>query len=408
MNWYGALIGIGMLVCVVWAYFIAKKRGYYKDMVFDMAFVGILFGIFGARLYYVLFNLDQFPTFGSFFGFHPTRGFTGLAGLAIFGGIIGALLGGVMLHFREHIAHGFKVLWSKISGTPKPPFKRKPEKEKATFLQMADLALMFMILGQAIGRWGNFTNQELYGSPTTWHFFPLTVRIDASSHYAHLALFFYESMWNLVGFGVLYFLYQGRRKSFDGFILSVYLIWYGTGRVVLEPLRMDQFRMGANSVLNIVVAALAIVVGLVIIIHHLYKARTKGMKPFIFVDQGMLTEKYLNYRQSILHHPNIYEPKAKRAANLDDEFYAEADDGFSQEDAEEFYNKADENKKTEEILEKKVETSIEDASLDPPAQEEQKKETKQKPVEEEGFTQEDAEEFFKNSKQDDDGFYSTD
>ncbi|MCL2255670.1 MAG: prolipoprotein diacylglyceryl transferase, partial [Firmicutes bacterium] len=309
----------------------------------------------------------------------------------------------------------FKKLWAKITSKPQPKFKRKPENQRATFWQMADLALMFMILGQAIGRWGNFANQEVFGIEVSRHIFPFTVSIDRTGTY-HLALFFYESMWNLAGFGIMYFLYQGKRKSFDGFILAVYLIWYGIGRAAMEPLRDSRFQMG-NNLINLILAIAMILIGLIIIIHHLYKARTLKMKPFIFVEQSKLTEKYLGYRQSILHHPNIYEPKAKRAADLDDEFYSEADEGFTAEDADEFYGREDGNhevenavEKEDSVVEKAEETKAEKAEETTPKTKEIKETKKSKPIEseDEGFSAEDAEEFFKSTETDDDGFYSVD
>ena len=295
VNWYGFLIGTGMIICIVISYFNATKRGYYKDLVFDIAIVCIPLAIFGARLYYVVFDIignPDHPTwgFGEFFGFRDGK-WDGLSGLAIYGGLIFAVLGGVIVHF-----------WK----------KKKPPQERATFLQMADLGFTTIILGQAIGRWGNFANQEAYGNLVTnpaLQWFPYAVKVDGLYYQA---TFFYESLPNFIGFGLLMWLYNGKRQSFDGFILSVYLIWYGIVRVIVEGFRSDSLYIAPNIRVSQVLSAILIVVGIAIIITHVYLARSKGKKPFILVERDKLCDAYYGYDKSILSHPNVYDKSEKK------------------------------------------------------------------------------------------------
>ncbi len=290
-NWYGFLIGSAMVVCIVIAYIMATKRGYYKDLVFDICIIGIPLAIVGARLYYVIFDIignNGHWTFKQILGI----GSGGLSGLAIYGGLIGAVLGGVIVHF-----------WK----------RKKPPQQKATFLQMCDLAFTVIILGQAIGRWGNFANQEAYGRPVTdpsMQWFPYAVYIKDEGAYFQ-ATFFYESILNLIGFALLMWIYNGKRKSFDGFSLSVYCIWYGIVRVFIEGLRSDSLYMSGGVRVSQLLSGILIVVGVAMILAHMYRARSRGLKPFIFVDKEKLDGTYFGYEQSILSHPNVYEKKEK-------------------------------------------------------------------------------------------------
>ena len=320
-----------MVICLVAAYFVAKKRGYYQDLIFDIAICCIPLAIVGARLYYVIFDIignGGHWTFKQVLGI----GTGGLSGLAIYGGLIGAVIGGIILHFIKH--------------------KKPEEKDRVNFWQIADLGFTFIILGQAIGRWGNFANQEAFGNPVTnpnLQWFPYAVHITKSSEFPsgwYQATFFYESMWNLLGFGLLLWLYVGKRKSFDGFILSCYCIYYGIGRLWIEGLRSDSLYAASGLKVSQIVSVLIILFGICFIIAHLYLARNKGLKPFIFVDETKLDESYYGYRQSILHHPNDYsKPEKEQTPDYNDEFYSTADDGFGSEpDGENEADGADESK----------------------------------------------------------------
>lgn len=313
-NWYGFLIGSAMVVCIVIAYVMATKRGYYKDLVFDICIICIPLAIVGARLYYVIFDIignGGSWTFKQILGI----GSGGLSGLAIYGGLIGAVLGGVIVHF-----------WK----------KKKPPQNKATFLQMADLAFTVIILGQAIGRWGNFANQEAYGrlvENPSLQWFPFAVFIEAEGAW-YQATFFYESFLNLIGFALLMWIYNGKRKSFDGFSFSVYCIWYGVVRFFIEGLRSDSLYL-VPGVLRVsqLVSALIVVAGIIIILAHMYRARAAGKKPFIMVDKAKLDSGYFGYDESILSHPNVYD-KTQKEKGFFAKLFAKTEDTPDPEDFE--------------------------------------------------------------------------
>lgn len=301
-NWYGFLIGSGMVVCIVIAYFLSVKRGYYSDLVFDIVIICIPLAIIGARLYYVIFDVID----GGQWTFKKILGLEGggLAGLAIYGGLIGAVLGGFIVAALQ---------------------KRRKEGQRVTFIQMADLAFTVIILGQAIGRWGNFANGEAFGTEVTnpaWQWFPFAVNIDGVYH---LATFFYESLWDLIGFFVLLWLYAGRRKSFDGFVLSAYCIWYGFGRFFIEGMRTDSLWLIPGVVrVSQLVSAIIFVFGLAYILAHMYRARSRSLKPFILVPVEQLDAAYFEYEKSQLSKPPM-ENKKKKKKNVDDGLQTEGD-----------------------------------------------------------------------------------
>ncbi len=287
-NWYGFLIGSGMIICIVIAYFMAKKRGFYSDLVFDISICCIPCAIVGARLYYIIFDLIANPdahwTFKKIIGLEG-----GLSGLAIYGGLIGACLGSLIVLALQ---------------------KRKKEYERVSFMQMADLAFTVIILGQVIGRWGNFANQEAYGNPVTdpaWQWFPYAVKIDAAHSVTGAAgwfqaTFFYESFWNLIGFALLMWFYNGRRKSFDGFVFSSYCIWYGLGRFFIEGLRTDSLWLVPGVIrVSQLVSVIIVVFGIIFIVVHAYRARATGKKPFLFVEENKLSDEYYGYEKSIFY-----------------------------------------------------------------------------------------------------------
>lgn len=320
-NWYGFLIGSAMVICIVIAYFMATKRGYYKDLVFDICIICIPLAIVGARLYYVIFDIigkGNTWTFKEILGI----GNGGLSGLAIYGGLIGAVCGGVIVHF-----------WK----------RKKDPQNKANFLQMADLAFTVIILGQAIGRWGNFANQEAFGryvSNPSMQWFPYAVYIDAE-HAAmqgvdagyYQATFFYESFLNLIGFALLMWIYNGKRKSFDGFSVSIYCIWYGLVRVFIEGLRQDSLYLIPNVLrVSQLVSGIIIIIGLAVILTHMYRARAAGKKAFIMVDKDKLDNTYYGFEKSILSHPNVYD-KSKKEKGFFAKMFARTEDTPDPEDS---------------------------------------------------------------------------
>lgn len=281
-NWYGFLIGSGMVICIVLAYLFAKKRGYYKDLVLDIAVCCIPLAIVGARAFYIIFDLIENPsanwTFAKIIGLEG-----GLSGLAIYGGLIGAVLGSLIVLALQ---------------------KKKETWEKTSWLGMADLGFCLIILGQVIGRWGNFVNQEAYGNIVTdpaLQWFPYAVFIDAQNAWFQ-ATFFYESSWNLVGFAFLVWAYMGKRKSFDGFILSSYCIWYGLGRFWIEALRSDSLWLIPNVIkVSQLISVVIFIFGIVFILAHCYRARNAGKRPFLFVSESELGSDVYGYEDTILY-----------------------------------------------------------------------------------------------------------
>lgn len=216
ITYYGFFIAMAILLGAVLGYFVAKRRKLHSDTVIDMVIWAIPLAIVGARAYYVIFDaLD--PNGNSYNSFLDVIAIWE-GGLAIYGGVLGAILGVFIL--------------SRIN-------KRKPG--RATFYQMADVGAPFLILGQAIGRWGNYVNQEAYGVQITnpnWFNTPFAVWIDSEGAY-HLACYFIESMWCLIGFAILMFFVFRKKEMFSGFNFAFYMIFYGIGRIVIEGFRTD-------------------------------------------------------------------------------------------------------------------------------------------------------------------------
>jgi len=237
--WYGVIIGFGMLLGVLLATNRAEKKGYKSDLIFDFILIALPIAIICARLYYVAFEWESYV--GNLLNIFAIR----QGGLAIYGGIIGGLLSA--------------VIFCKINKFP--------------VLKLVDLAIPSLVLGQAIGRWGNFMNQEAYGAIITspkLQFFPYGVYIDAVSEW-HQATFFYESTWNLVLFVLL--LVVARRIKKDGSLLAIYFVGYGTGRFLIEGLRTD--RLYLFHVIRVSqLLSLLLVIGGIILLVLLKKRKT--------------------------------------------------------------------------------------------------------------------------------------
>lgn len=299
-NWYGLIIACGITLGVVGAYFAAKHRGMEGDVVVDMIIICLPLAIIGARIYHVVFDMmaGGHWTFKRFLGLEDG----GLAGLAIYGGLLGSIAGAGLFH-----------LWRNR--------KKLPQDKRVSFWQIMDLGFTFIMLGQVIGRWGNYANQEGYGYVITdpaWQWFPFGVFIEKDQQW-HLSMFLYESVWNLVGFGVLLYFYLGRHKSFDGFNFACYAIWYGLGRSWIEAIRDDGDVLMLGSMrVSIFVSILFVIAGIAIIATHIIRAKKAGKKVFIFADQKKLSDEYFGYEKTKLAHPMpdivFFKDRKKRAA----------------------------------------------------------------------------------------------
>lgn len=239
VSWYGVIIGTGFLV----ALWLATKLSSYRDLPSDFPYDLILWvfplSIIGARTYYVVTSLDEFDTFWEMLAVWN-------GGMAIYGGIIGGLIGLIICCCIK----------------------------KKNIVDTMDLAAPCLILAQSIGRWGNFVNKEVYGwevKNKAWQWFPFAVKIGDKWH---LATFFYESIANLCGFFILTHLIRKHRES--GLVTSVYLIFYGIVRLILEGLREDYYILKiphTNLAVSQVVSGVIIIIGVVWLTSILIKRR---------------------------------------------------------------------------------------------------------------------------------------
>lgn len=206
--WYGIIIALGVLLALWFCMKQKEKYGITEDNLMDGVLWGIPLAIVGARLYYVLFYLDRFKKAdGSFDWAESVAIWDG--GLAIYGGVIAAVLVCFVLSKKR----GFKL------GA------------------LTDLIVMGLLIGQAIGRWGNFVNREAFGAETTlpWR---MQLTTTAGTLVEVHPTFLYESLWNVVGLLLIVFIVaKGRR--FDGENTWFYFLWYGIGRFWVEGLRTD-------------------------------------------------------------------------------------------------------------------------------------------------------------------------
>ena len=212
--WYALLIMTGFLLAVFYAWLSRKAFDVKMDPLIDVVLVGLFCGIAGARIYYVIFRLDSYNTLWDMINIRD-------GGLAIYGGVIMAFVSGLIM--CKYV-------------------------EKIEILPVFDIAAIGFLIGQGIGRWGNFTNQEAFGSKTDlpWGMF------SVNTYYYEYAdgiskkigpttvhpCFLYESVWCLTGFLILHFISRKYYK-FKGQIFLSYLVWYGLGRAWIEGLRTD-------------------------------------------------------------------------------------------------------------------------------------------------------------------------
>lgn len=200
--WYGILIAIGLLLGVLYAYFNTEHYGVDKNKLFDCVIVGIITSIIGARLYYVIFR------WGEYYSTHPAEIIDIRdGGIAIYGAIIGALTGG--------------LITAKI--------------KKQKFLPLLDVTMVGFLIGQAIGRWGNFFNQEAFGTRTDSI---LRMVSENTGGVGVHPCFLYESVW--CALGVLFMhIFNRKFQKYHGQIFFLYFIWYGAERLAVEGLRTD-------------------------------------------------------------------------------------------------------------------------------------------------------------------------
>ncbi len=237
--WYGVIIVVGMILSAVYAFWRAKKLGIKIDDMYDYAIFIIIFGVIGARAYYVLTSLDRYKTFLDVISVWK-------GGLAIYGGIIAGVLTVIVV--------------SKI--------------KKIKILRVLDAIAPSVMIGQALGRWGNYLNQEAFGCNTTlpWGMKSWVVQTSSSGSrlegtveyltqnkssiealgikidpqgYVH-PTFLYECLWNVIGFIIINIFFK--KRKFDGQMFLMYISWYGIGRAFIEMLRTDSLYIPGTQI----------------------------------------------------------------------------------------------------------------------------------------------------------------
>lgn len=215
--WYGIIIALGFMLALIYGITNAKRFGIDNDRMLDVVLVATPIAILCARAYYVIFDGEKLSSFGEFFGFGDSSGFSGLA---IYGGVIGAFVSGLIM--------------CKI--------------RKIKFTDMFDLASLGFLIGQGVGRWGNFVNQEAYGSFTGSSFWGMQSErtvYEMGEGLVH-PCFLYESIWCIAGFFIINHLSKNRKFSGETFLM--YCAWYGFGRGFIEILRTDSLMLGPIKV----------------------------------------------------------------------------------------------------------------------------------------------------------------
>lgn len=209
IRWYGILIGTGMLLGAYLAMREAKRLGLEEEKLLDALIVALPAAIIGARLYYVLFNLDAYDSILDAINIRS-------GGLAIHGGVIAAV--------------GAFWIYAKV--------------KKMDFWKWLDITAPSIILGQAIGRWGNFINQEAHGGPTD---LPWGIMVNGQKVHP---TFLYESIGNFIIFFILY--KMRKHKKFDGQIIAWYMILYSAIRFFIEGMRTDSLYFGEFRVAQLI------------------------------------------------------------------------------------------------------------------------------------------------------------
>lgn len=234
--WYGILITLGIVLAFVYSYFVSKREGIKVDDLLDMGIWAVICAVVGARLYYVLTSLDKYKDrFWDVFKIWE-------GGIAIYGAIIGGAA-----------AIAVVCLIKKIK-----------------ILKAYDTIAPAVMIGQIIGRWGNFMNGEAFGyelrDGDPLYFIRMGVYSDATRQlgksgiiYVH-PTFLYESLWNLIGF-VLINVFFVRKKKFDGQVFFAYIAWYGFGRTFIELLRQDSLYLTGTIRISSLVGALCFFAG---------------------------------------------------------------------------------------------------------------------------------------------------
>lgn len=250
--WYGIILTTGLLLSAVVGFRLAKRYNMNEDHLIDVVMIGAVCSIICARAYYVAFAPFKYDNFWDMINIRD-------GGIAIYGAVIGAFVFG-----------GLACKWRKLD-----------------VLNVFDITATCFLLGQGIGRWGNFVNQEAFGTNTTlpWGMLSQGTTAYLKSVQGTLAAqgimvdpyapvhptFLYESIWCLLGF-ILLMIYIKNRK-FKGEMLCLYAVWYGIGRFFIEGLRTDSLETAGGMRTSQIVAVITIAIGLAVILYKRYQIK---------------------------------------------------------------------------------------------------------------------------------------
>ena len=239
--WYGVIIAVGMGLGVILAIYRTRKQGLKEDLIFDFILIALPVAIICARGYYVIFEWDSYS--GDILSiFKIWEG-----GLAIYVGVLGGLITAIL--FCRH--------------------------RKFPLFRFLDLVVPSLVLGQAIGRWGNFVNQEAFGNlveNSSLQFFPYAVYIDALGEW-HQATFFYERMWNVCLLVAM--LIVSRKEPKTGTMTCMYFVFYGLGRFLIEGLRTDSLYIISGIRASQVLSLLLILGGMLLYVVFVRRNKMK-------------------------------------------------------------------------------------------------------------------------------------
>ena len=244
--WYGVIIALGFLLAVAYILHRRDDFGLTQDNVLDMLIISVPAGIVSARLFYVIFNFSEYS--GNLINI--VRIWNG--GLAIYGGIIGAIIG--------------IIIYGRVKKIP--------------IGTMLDAGALGLLIGQAIGRWGNFFNREAYGYETDLPWKMGLTTSNGTTIYVH-PTFLYESLWNILGL-ILLHIFSKRRRKYDGQIFILYLAWYGFGRFIIEGLRSDSLYLFQTGIrVSQLLAVLSFSVAIILLIRNRANPRLKPENLYI-------------------------------------------------------------------------------------------------------------------------------
>ncbi|MDD7516865.1 prolipoprotein diacylglyceryl transferase [Ruminococcus flavefaciens] len=313
IQWYGIIITLGLILALVYCLPKMKRFGLDSDRTLDVVIGGVLGGIVGARIYYVLMRWDEYKW--DWKAIINTRN----GGLAIYGGLIGAILVGLII---------CKV-------------------RKVKILPMLDVTVLGFLIGQGIGRWGNFINQEAFGTNTD-SFLGMTggtiqrsisdsMQIGGDLYQEGVNMlwekpvhpcFLYESVWCLLGFVILAF--WSKRRKYDGQIFLMYLAWYGAERFFIEGLRTDSLMLGNIRVSQ----ALSAVIFIVSVILQIILFAKRKRDPESFVLYASTEESHKLIEESRRNRMGIKGEDAKTGSHEEDDddldIFNDDDDDFDE------------------------------------------------------------------------------